>query len=617
MFNVSEDFKTYVKKPDRTFDTKVKINDVTYLSSDIIVLNIDESITSDDTLKIGEVVASQLDITLKSSVVVPVNAKIEVFICILCGSFYSEWVPLGTFYVDTRTVNRDLTSYVCYSDLIKTNQVYSTSLVFPETMINVLNDVAYILNLTLDSSVVINPSYVVSFLEPEITIHDILSYIASAHCASVYMTKDNKMAFKIFNNLAPIDTIITTEYFRLEPKNEIKTYTKIKCLNDIDGGFITSGTGDEDHTMEIENLYMNQAMLDLCVGILSGFSYIPFSMEWRGRGYVDVGDCYTIQNKESTIVTTILNNKMTYKNGLYGASYANSITKQKSEFNYSSNIRKSISRAGALLDSKPYYGVTFSKQYGIKIETSDNSSEAVFNADSLKFRGIDNDGVMTDRIYFDVPNRKYVFDGVLSAGTVEALSINADKGYIAEVTVDQIDTSTKISRYKNNDTSQFGYFIGKGITIDFINAYPSEPIDFEQAKNRNDVLLWWTNESETSITLENTGFPVMQYIYSEYVTLSMNFRTDPSTGFIYPITSYGAGYGGTDPDRGKGFVFKDSDEMVIMFKKLNGDFNSVRLGEDGITQLGNTGEIGLRNIAISDVQPSYPQMNDLWIGPVV
>src|SRR5690606_26892717 len=78
---------------------------------------------------------------------------------------------------------------------------------------------------------------------------------------------------------------------------------------------------------------------------------------------------------------------------------------------------------------KPYYGVSHSRTEGIVVQREDGLAKAVFNADELSFYA---EGQRA--LYFDIPNRRFVFGGHLEAasgtftGSLQGGSISIGSG---------------------------------------------------------------------------------------------------------------------------------------------------------------------------------------------
>lgn len=276
-----------------------------------------------------------------------------------------------------------------------------------------------------------------------------------------------------------------------------------------------------------------------------------------------------------------------------------------------------------------YHGIRISPENGFEAIRSDGASEAKFNSDVFAMRAKDDQGVMKDRLYFDPIKGNYVFDGLLSATMIEALEaefdvtvsnvtitnvLAAETGYIAQLTVDQLDTSTKVQRYLNHDTSDVNYIKIHSQHIEFITA-STDGGSTEQALDRQGNALYWKDDSHDVVTLNESDYPVLMYKYEEVIKAKISF--DNVGGIYTPRITLGAGDGVTDKSA-KAEIYKGQTGLEVNYYKSNtGDQLQLILSDEGIIQTGNTGAVGIRNIAISAEPPASPQMNDLWIDTSV
>ncbi|MFI3115566.1 MAG: prophage endopeptidase tail family protein [Clostridia bacterium] len=131
-----------------------------------------------------------------------------------------------------------------------------------------------------------------------------------------------------------------------------------------------------------------------------------------------------------------------------------------------------------------YNGVRIGPEYGFEAVRNDNLARAYFRSDRMAFQSGDGSGTTwKDRLYYDynsdTDETVLVFDGKLSADVITAVSavitpnLYAEKGTISELTVDQLDTSTKIQNYLNEIKSDVNYIKIIGQTIQFITAIVS------------------------------------------------------------------------------------------------------------------------------------------------
>ena len=126
-------------------------------------------------------------------------------------------------------------------------------------------------------------------------------------------------------------------------------------------------------------------------------------------------------------------------------------------------------RRDTVAKDKIYHGIRISPDNGFESIRSDKMARGVFNSDIFALQTGDGTGSnWTNKLYFDAATRKCMFDGMLSATMIEALEaefditvsnvtitniLAAETGYIAQLTVDELLTDTKVQNYLNNDIS--------------------------------------------------------------------------------------------------------------------------------------------------------------------
>lgn len=294
--------------------------------------------------------------------------------------------------------------------------------------------------------------------------------------------------------------------------------------------------------------------------------------------------------------------------------------------NYINALEDDIYRieTSTLTKGKTYYGARISPENGFESIRSDKMARGVFNAELFALQAGDGSGSnWTNKLYFDPVAGKYIFDGTLSADTIEALEAEFDvtvsntvitnnlyaaRGYIAELTVDQLDTSDKVAKYLVEDTSDVNYIKVYDQNIEFITA-STDGLTTTQAEDRNGNPLYWINAEMAATTTDVTDYPVTIYEYDELI--KMRFKFEEIDEVYTPVLTLGAGTG--VEDRGKAFFYKNTDGLLLKYITSDGNSLELALTDNGIEQIGNTGAIGLRNIAISETAPENPQINDLWI----
>lgn len=454
MYQITPIFADYLRRHDREFLVKAIIDGQEYTSANIVEFTIENILAAADEFEIGTAIPSKLTIKLRLPEAIRPNAQVKPFIALsLDGMSWldaeypwlemnipwvagaTEWLPLGEFYIDSREKVNEVWTYVCYDKLITADVAYISQLSYPTSQKAVFDEICGRLGFSYDSSVVINPSYQIQAGPAGYSCRQVLAYIAGANGASIYMGKDGIIRFKRFSaSASPVFNLTAADYIRAKQVNPVKTFTRIEVMyNTEDQLTYEAGTGDENHTLFLENPFMTQAQVNDLLSTLNGLSYLPLTMDSRGFPHLDQGDVIGFEQHESrswieTITswqdtdipwdgiqrytTCILRQTLTFKGGLKHKIDAPSTSEQRSEFNLEGSLTQQVNRLNqnTVRYGKPYYGVTHSRTEGIVVEREDHLYKGVFNGEELSFYA---DG--SRALWFDVPSRRFKFNGTLEA----------------------------------------------------------------------------------------------------------------------------------------------------------------------------------------------------------
>jgi len=192
--------------------------------------------------------------------------------------------------------------------------------------------------------------------------------------------------------------------------------------------------------------------------------------------------------------------------------------------------------------------------------------------------------------------------------TMVTQTLSADKGYIAELTVDQLDTSDKVRNYLNSDTSDVNYIRIYDQYIEFITA-TTDGLETEQLTDRNGDLVYWKDANKDVISYEDTGIPVIVYVYEELTKMSIKFETDPESGYYNPVLQLGAG-DGVLPNSSKGKIYKDTTGIRLeYYKSETAEKVGFYLTDNGVY----CSDVLHNLIPVQDTPPENPEEGDLWI----
>lgn len=217
------------------------------------------------------------------------------------------------------------------------------------------------------------------------------------------------------------------------------------------------------------------------------------------------------------------------------------------------------------------------------------------NTNKIKF----GDGVST---WNSLP---YYSDIAISNTTITQV-LAAETGYIAQLTVDELLTDTKVQNYLNNDTSpiEYQHMFGKYYRMIYASTDGTQT---EQATSRGQAL-YWKDENKEAVTLEATDYPVMIYVYDEPVVFQISFSIGSAVEMIL-------GQGdGVLPNSAKFYLKKIATGVELTYYRSNtAEPRKLILSDNDIHIEGNTGDTGLRNIGVGTVLPASGENNELFI----
>jgi hypothetical protein len=442
----------WLRRPNRDFAVKALVNGVEYGEDVIVDFSIENSLSLSDELELGTVIPNKLTIRFRMRSQFPPNAKIVPYIALKTDNLTwdeadmswedadfpweggtTDWIPLGEFYVDNRTKDRDIWTYVCYDRLVFADVEYVSGLNYPTTMQAVWDEICELIGFTYDSSVQIDPTYSIPAGPAGFTCRQVMGFIASANAACVYMGKDGVLRFRKISAAAqPVFEMNESDYIRAKQVNPLKTYSRVVIIYDPDDGlYYEAGTGSEAETLYIENPFGTQAMANKILAQINGFSYVPISMPAIGFPHLDQGDIISFETVESMswedadmswdeadfpwdgakqYQTIILHQVLDFRGGLSMQIEAPSISEQQSEFPVEGTLTEAVNRLNrtTIKQGKLYYGLQISPEFGLKVERSDGKGEVILNADEFRFLANGQDA-----LWFDVPNLRWKFAGTL------------------------------------------------------------------------------------------------------------------------------------------------------------------------------------------------------------
>ncbi|NOW84271.1 putative nucleic acid-binding Zn-ribbon protein [Clostridium beijerinckii] len=362
MYNVSDSYKTFIKKPSRSFECRITLGNRVFNNSDIIQI-VPTVVQPVDRFSIGNTVSQSIDITLKNDGGVYASVgEIKVEIGLKINNSI-EYIPFGTFNIDDVSKTDYTVKLTCYDNMVKFETGYFSKLGNTPTLQEVVNELASITGVEFTGTI---PNYTVTKLEGY-TCREVLAYVASVCGGNAYITRDNK-----FTIIYPheVDCTITADnYFSTGYKLEDQAYKigMITCQNKSNSNSDSSESDDYDSvndkntisvgalssdSMELtfENPWVTQSILNDIYNKLKNFSYLGYTLKWQGDLSLDPLDIITLVDKNNiTRKALVYANKLTYNGGLSAETSAKGETKNSNSFSASGSTNKNIERLSVKL----------------------------------------------------------------------------------------------------------------------------------------------------------------------------------------------------------------------------------------------------------------------------
>lgn len=359
MYSVSDNYKTYIKKSSRSFESKITIGTRTFDNSDIIQI-VPQIAQPNDGFSIGNTISQSMEITLKNDGGVYASVGIvDVEIGLKIGDSI-EYIPQGVFNIDTVTKTDYTVKLTCYDNMYLLETAYTSSVDNP-TLAQVMADITSLTGVEFEGTL---PNYTVTKLSGY-TCREILAYVASICGGSAYINRAGKIVIVIPSE---VDCNITAaNFYSTGYTLEDTTYTigKITCQNNTN----TTSTDSDDYdsvddentisvgdvtsdTMELtfENPWVTTSILNDIYNKLNGFSYLGYTLKWQGDLALDAMDVITVVDKNNVSrKALIFANKLTYTGALTAETSAKGETKNSNSFSSSGSSTADIERLSVQL----------------------------------------------------------------------------------------------------------------------------------------------------------------------------------------------------------------------------------------------------------------------------
>lgn len=341
----------------------------TYQSSDIKEASFDYGYIKGDTYKPGGTCAGSGKITF-TKIITTFNKLDKIYpeIGLLVDGTY-EWVKMGEYFINDIEIdrNRNTTTLDLMDGMFKLNREYVTDLTFPAEIRQVVKEICLKAGVELanENMDITSMNYAIETKpkEKKMTFRDVLSLATQMLGMSCFFNREGKLEIK---ELTDSGIVITADNYFLHglTRSEVEyQIAGITCKKDKEGLTVGTRTG---RSLEIENPFMTQSILDNLYHKIKDIRYYPFNLNFQGHLLLEVGQWVTIKtNKGETFKSPVLSQSFNFKGGLRSRISADSKAGNDAQYSYAGTITKKIEQFSE-----------FEKQLQNQIEEADRGFDA-------------------------------------------------------------------------------------------------------------------------------------------------------------------------------------------------------------------------------------------------
>nr|CAJ1874862.1 PblB-type receptor binding protein [uncultured phage] len=366
-----------------------------YQSSDINEAAFSYGYIAGDTFKPGGTCAGSGKIIL-SSIITTFQKLDKIYpeIGLLVDDNY-EWIKMGEYFINDIKIdrNRSKTELELMDGMFKFNQPYVSDLSYPAQIRDVIREICKKTGVELQTENLglraIQQHIPKKPDKKDITFREVLSQAVQLLGFSAFFNREGKLEIR---GLTESGITITADSYFLHGLTKSETEYQIAGITckKTDKEVLTVGlrTG---RSLELENSFMNQNILDDLYYDLKNLKYYPFSLNYQGHLKLQVGQWVTIKtNKNEIFKVPVLSQSFSFKGGLSSRISADSKAGSDTQYSYSGFIQRRINQVSTDMRAEVQQQLEWAekefdkKQKDLKDEIKTGIEQAKAKAEQVK-----------------------------------------------------------------------------------------------------------------------------------------------------------------------------------------------------------------------------------------
>uniref|UniRef100_UPI003CE58AA6 coiled-coil domain-containing protein n=1 Tax=Streptococcus constellatus TaxID=76860 RepID=UPI003CE58AA6 len=306
-----------------------------------------------------------------------------------------EWIKMGEYFINDIKIdrNRSKTELELMDGMFKFNQPYVSDLSYPAQIRDVIREICKKTGVELQTENLglraIQQHIPKKPDKKDITFREVLSQAVQLLGFSAFFNREGKLEIR---GLTESGITITADSYFLHGLTKSETEYQIAGITckKTDKEVLTVGlrTG---RSLELENSFMNQNILDDLYYDLKNLKYYPFSLNYQGHLKLQVGQWVTIKtNKNEIFKVPVLSQSFSFKGGLSSRISADSKAGSDTQYSYSGFIQRRINQVSTDMRAEVQQQLEWAekefdkKQKDLKDEIKTGIEQAKAKAEQVK-----------------------------------------------------------------------------------------------------------------------------------------------------------------------------------------------------------------------------------------
>lgn len=285
MHTTSSLYKQLLLRPNHLKEVKLIIANTEYSKEDIVSISVSNNLYRE--FGVGNAPAGQIDVQFYPKGSIPRQSQIQVFVRLVEGSQYSEWIPKGVFFFSTRETDRStgVMTVHGYDSMLKAEDVWLNSSYdtedWPMPVVTAVNDIAGRMGIQVDSRTQLNTAFPVQYpvnSYGDMTMREVLKRIAAINAGNWIISDEGKLLLVKLNQSTGSALEVGTQIETLAPGITSLPIGEVEIL-DESGSLLAkavSETVSNGKVLTVVNPDGTQAMASYILSQVNGYTQRAF-----------------------------------------------------------------------------------------------------------------------------------------------------------------------------------------------------------------------------------------------------------------------------------------------------------------------------------------------------